>query len=179
MSGAPAASLPLVFGDHPDQVTDLYLPDGTEPGLPLLLFFHGGFWRAEHDRGHVTGFVRDLAAETGCAVAGVEYRRVGGAGGWPVMLTDTARAAAGRIDPERVVYVGHSAGGHLALWAALRHRLPEGAPGRTATPPTVLALAPTADLTWADELDSGRGGAPMGFVKGIGLRFGEWQGSMA
>jgi acetyl esterase/lipase len=171
VSAAPAASLPLVYGGHPDQVADLYLPAGTEPGLPLLLFFHGGFWRAEHDRGHVTGFVRALAAETGCAVANVEYRRVGGAGGWPVTFTDTARAvdllprlaaraAVGRIDPARVVYAGHSAGGHLALWAALRHRLPEGAPGRAATPPAVLgvlALAPTADLAWADELGSGRG----------------------
>ncbi|MFE1882011.1 alpha/beta hydrolase [Streptomyces diastatochromogenes] len=172
MSRAQDSSRPLVYGEHPDQVADLFLP-AVEPGprVPLVLFFHGGFWRAEHDRRHVAGFARALAAQTGCAVASVEYRRVGGGGGWPVTLSDTAeaadrlpdlaaQAAPGRVDPTRVVYAGHSAGGHLALWAALRHRVPDGAPGRTDTPPAVLgvlALAPTADLAWADELGSGRG----------------------
>ncbi|MFF4037975.1 alpha/beta hydrolase [Streptomyces sp. NPDC001816] len=172
MSRAQVSSQPLVYGEHPDQVADLFLPAaGSGPAAPLVLFFHGGFWRAEHDRQHVAGFVRALAAQSGCAVAGVEYRRVGGGGGWPVTLTDTAeavdrlphlaaQAAPGRVDPARVVYAGHSAGGHLALWAALRHRIPYGAPGRTETPPAVLgvlALAPTADLAWADERGSGRG----------------------
>ncbi|GHI03911.1 hypothetical protein AQI88_08435 [Streptomyces cellostaticus] len=172
MSRAPVSPLPLVYGPHPDQVADLFLP-AAEPGprAPLVLFFHGGFWRAEHDRRHVAGFAGALAAQSGCAVVSVEYRRVGGGGGWPVTFTDTAlavdqvprlaaQAAPGRIDPARVVYAGHSAGGHLALWAALRHRLPDGAPGRTGTPPAVLgvlALTPTADLAWADELGSGRG----------------------
>ncbi|MFG2123445.1 alpha/beta hydrolase [Streptomyces sp. NPDC048710] len=172
MSRAQVSPQPLVYGEHPDQVADLFLPAaGPGPAVPLVLFFHGGFWRAEHDRQHVAGFARALAAQSGCAVASVEYRRVGGGGGWPVTLTDTAeavdrlphlaaQAAPGRVDPARVVYAGHSAGGHLALWAALRHRLPDGAPGRAETPPVVLgvlALAPTADLAWADELGSGRG----------------------
>ncbi|POX57279.1 alpha/beta hydrolase [Streptomyces sp. Ru71] len=167
------SSVPLSYGELPDQVADLFLPhpDGAEERLPLVLLFHGGFWRAEHDRRHVEPFARALAQEAGCAVASVEYRRVGAGGGWPTTLTDTARAvdllpslaasaAPGRIDPERVAYAGHSAGGHLALWAAARHRLPAGAPGRIDTPPPtrgVLALAPTADLAAADALGSGRG----------------------
>ncbi|WP_225829684.1 alpha/beta hydrolase [Streptomyces sp. NK08204] len=179
MSRVPAAPLTLRYGPHPDQVADLCLPPhdrtlaehGSGTPAPLVLFFHGGFWRAEHDRRHVAGFVRALAADSGCAVASVEYRRVGDGGGWPVTLTDSAEAvdrlpglaahaAPGRVDPTRVVYAGHSAGGHLALWAGVRHRLPQDAPGRTPAPPPllgVLALAPTADLALADELGSGRG----------------------
>ncbi|KUJ66993.1 hypothetical protein ACZ90_31745 [Streptomyces albus subsp. albus] len=170
---AASALVPLAYGEHPDQVADLMLPAGEAAGrpVPLVLLFHGGFWRAKHDRRHIGGFARALVHETGCAVASVEYRRVGAGGGWPTTCTDTARAvdllprlaqeaAPGRIDIDRVAYAGHSAGGHLALWAATRHRLPEGAPGRTGTPPRVLgvlALAPTADLAWADRLGSGRG----------------------
>ncbi|MGW0883433.1 alpha/beta hydrolase [Streptomyces sp. NPDC002671] len=178
-SRVPASPLPLRYGTHPDQVADLFLPlddnaladPGAWRAAPLVLFFHGGFWRAEHDRQDVAGFARALATESGCAVVSVEYRRVGDGGGWPVTLTDSAeavdrlpglaaQAAPGRVDPARVVYAGHSAGGHLALWAGVRHRLPEGAPGRTLAPPPllgVLALAPTADLALADELGSGRG----------------------
>ncbi|MER6472638.1 alpha/beta hydrolase [Streptomyces collinus] len=172
MSRVPAAPLPLVYGDHPDQVADLFLPGtGSQGPAPLVLFFHGGYWRAEHDRRHADGFARALAAHGGCAVVSAEYRRVGGGGGWPATFTDTAaavdllpglaaEAAPGRVDPGRPVHAGHSAGGHLALWAALRHRLPEGAPGRTAAPAAIrgtLALAPTADLARAGELGSGRG----------------------
>ncbi|WBO62090.1 hypothetical protein [Streptomyces camelliae] len=61
-----------------------------------------------------------------------------------------------------MIYGGHSAGGHLALWAGARHLLPSGAPGRPAVPPTALgvpALAPTADLAWAYDLVSGHGAA--------------------
>ncbi|MEU2234543.1 alpha/beta hydrolase [Streptomyces vietnamensis] len=171
-TGSPQGPLPLVYGSHPDQVADLHLPARPASGrLPLVLFFHGGFWRAAHDRRHTAAFADALARDCDCAVVNVEYRRVGAGGGWPTTLIDTARAvdllpelasraAPGCIDTGRVVYAGHSAGGHLALWAASRHRLPEGAPGRTDVPAPirgVLALAPTADLAHADRLGSGRG----------------------
>jgi acetyl esterase/lipase len=164
--------IPLTYGSHPDHVADLFLPaQAAAAPWPLVLLFHGGFWRAAHDRQHIAGFANALAQACGCAVANVEYRRVGGDGGWPTTLTDTARAvdllpesasqsAPARIDSSRLVYAGHSAGGHLALWAAVRHRLPLGAPGRTDAPPPirgVLALAPTADLARADRLGNGRG----------------------
>lgn len=169
---SPEDPLPLVYGSHPDQVADLHLPDRETPGpSPLVLFFHGGFWRAAHDRRHTAHFASALARACDCAVVNVEYRRVGAGGGWPATLTDSARAvdllpglasraAPGRVDTGRVVYAGHSAGGHLALWAGARHRLPAGAPGRTGAPAPirgVLALAPTADLAHADRLGSGRG----------------------
>ncbi|MFE1293800.1 alpha/beta hydrolase fold domain-containing protein [Streptomyces sp. NPDC058731] len=168
-----SSSVSLRYGELGDQVADVFLPADVDAAgaVPLVLLFHGGFWRAEHDRRHVEPFARALAQEAGCAVASVEYRRVGAGGGWPTTLTDTARAVdllpslanaavGAQIDLSCVAYAGHSAGGHLALWAAARHRLPTGSPGRTDTPPAirgVLALAPTADLAAADALGSGRG----------------------
>ncbi|WP_371496459.1 alpha/beta hydrolase [Kitasatospora sp. NBC_00374] len=160
----------VAYGPHPDQVADLVLPVvGTRPA-PLVVLLHGGFWRAEYDRAHIRPLAHALAAR-GYAVANTEYRRIGGGGGWPATFTDVALAAdtlpdavepahPGLVDRTAVVYAGHSAGGHLALWAALRDRLPEGAPGRAERLPAVagvLALAPVADLAEAYRLGDGRG----------------------
>ncbi|GAA3167930.1 alpha/beta hydrolase [Nonomuraea roseoviolacea] len=145
----------LAYGPHPDQVADVTLPVRATGAVPLVMLLHGGFWRAAHDRLHV-GVVADALAYEGYAVANVEYRRVGIGGGWPATFTDVAQAAdtlpdmiarssPGRVDLDRIVYLGHSAGGQLAVWAALRDRLPQGAPGHTAVPPRVagvVALAP-------------------------------------
>jgi acetyl esterase/lipase len=66
----------------------------------------------------------------------IEYRRVGAGGGWPNTFADVAAAidrlaelGDPRLDLDRVTLIGHSAGGHLALWAAARPNLPAGAPG--------------------------------------------------
>lgn len=150
----------LRYGTHPDQVVDVTSPEGsTRP--PLVVLLHGGFWRVAYDRTHLRVAADALTAD-GLAVANVEYRRVGGDGGWPSTFADVADAVdalevalADRVDLGSVVYVGHSAGGHLALWAAKRHRLPTGAPGRTERPPLVrgvVALAPAADLAAVDRL---------------------------
>lgn len=154
------------YGRHADQVVDVLAPDGT--GLPLVVVVHGGFWRQQYDRGHTAPQCAALATE-GYAVAAVEYRRVGGGGGWPETFTDLAEGLdalpgllGGTIDPQRVVLMGHSAGGHLALWAASRHRLPEGSPGHRATPLPVrgvVSLAGVADLGWAVAAELGDGAA--------------------
>ena len=155
----------LRYGTHPDQLVDLTFPVSSgRPALVVLL--HGGFWRSTYDRTHLR-VVADALTAVGYAVANVEYRRVGSGGGWPSTFTDVAdaldavqAALVERIDLNRVAYVGHSAGGHLALWASVRDRLPAGAPGRADRPPQVrgvLALAPAADLAAVDRLGLSRG----------------------
>ncbi|MES9520839.1 alpha/beta hydrolase [Streptomyces capoamus] len=168
------------YGDHPDQVIDFYAPrpgPHTASPAPLVVVLHGGAWRARYDRRHITPFAGHLARR-GFAVANVEYRRggLGGAEGaaadgtppagrWPDTFDDVAaaldalpalvRAALPQADPRRTVLTGHSAGGHLALWAAARHVLPADAPWRTDGPAPlrgVVALAPLADLEVAEKL---------------------------
>ncbi|GAA5211799.1 alpha/beta hydrolase [Streptomyces thinghirensis] len=180
-----------VYGDHPDQVIDFYVPRGAVgPGgaAPVVVVLHGGSWRAPYDRRHVSPFAGFLARR-GLAVASVEYRRgadggdgaegaggAGGAGGgdaggpvagrWPETFDDVAAALDAlpalvrqhlpQADARRVVLTGHSAGGHLALWAAARHLLPDDAPWRIDRPAPlrgVVALAPIADFEVADKLD--------------------------
>ncbi|GAA3900443.1 alpha/beta hydrolase [Streptomyces lacrimifluminis] len=161
------------YGDHPDQVIDFYVPRGPAPlpvdaSVPLVVVLHGGAWRAPYDRRHITPFAGFLARR-GFAVANVEYRRGGDdptvAGRWPDTFDDVAAAldalpalAAAHLpqaDPRRMVVTGHSAGGHLALWASARHLLPADAPWFLARPAPlrgVVALAPIADFTVAAKL---------------------------
>ncbi|WP_406251127.1 alpha/beta hydrolase family protein [Streptomyces cyaneofuscatus] len=159
------------YGDHPDQVIDFYAPRDGRTAAPLVVLLHGGAWRAPYDRAHVSPLA-DFLARRGFAVASVEYRRGGEEGGadpvagrWPETLDDVAAALdavpalAARELPEadvrRIVVTGHSAGGHLALWAAARHVLPEGSPWHLPAPPPlrgVVALAPIADFATAVEL---------------------------
>jgi acetyl esterase/lipase len=136
----PAAQ--VAYGDHPDQVGNLHLPAGDESRLaggaagtwPAVVLIHGGFWRWGWDRTLTTRLAHDLAGR-GFAAWNIEYRRVGQeGGGWPGTFEDVAAAvdALGRmkeVDTTRVAAVGHSAGGHLALWLAARRRLPARAPG--------------------------------------------------
>jgi acetyl esterase/lipase len=158
---APAPDLTVTYGPDPDQVADIRLPAADGPA-PLVMLWHGGFWRARWDRAHASPMAADLAGH-GLVVANVEYRRTG----WPATFADVAAAAdavpelieqsaPGRIDLSRTVYAGHSAGGQLALWAALRDRFPAGTPGRVERVlgvSGVLGLAPVADLADAYRLD--------------------------
>ena len=176
---APDAT--AAYGDHPDQVVDFYAPRDGRTAAPLVVLLHGGAWRAPYDRVH-TSPLADFLARRGFAVANVEYRRGGDdiprqrdgaenprpsgadpvAGRWPDTFDDVAAAldampvlAARELpgaDVRRIVVAGHSAGGHLALWAAARHVLPEGSPWRLSAPPPlrgVVALAPIADFATA------------------------------
>lgn len=146
------------YGPHPSQVIDYYLPRGPRHGRLTLI--HGGYWREEFDRAHATPAAAALAAE-GLAVALIEYRRVGGGGGWPGTFDDVCEALDAAWDGARHTVAGHSAGGHLALWAANRARLPRGSRWHTADAQvaSAVAIAPVADLASAHELGLGEGAA--------------------
>jgi acetyl esterase/lipase len=149
----------LRYADHDDGVVDLYLPPKEarpDHGLPLVVFVHGGFWRQGYDRTHGRPLADDLATK-GFAVALPEYRRVGGAGGWPTTAHDVEAALlalAGLLDGTGVTtspttLVGHSAGGHLVLWLANQPV--------ASTVRRVVALAPVGNLRRAAEHATGSG----------------------
>ncbi len=155
---AVAADHRLAYGPHPDQFGDLYLPAGSGPH-PVVLLIHGGCWLVDYGLEPLGEFCTALAG-LGAAVWSIEYRRLGRDGGWPATFLDVAAAAdflrelapRFRLDLDRVIAAGHSAGGHLALWAAGRRRLPPASPLFAPDPlpiQGVLALAAIPDLVEA------------------------------
>jgi acetyl esterase/lipase len=132
----------------------------------VAVLIHGGFWRARYDLRLEDRLVADLAAR-GWAAWNIEYRRLGlfSRGTWPGTFDDVAAGidCLGSLDEpldrSRVVAIGHSAGGQLALWAAARPGLPAGAPG--AGPAVRLsgavAQAGVVDLREAARLRLSRG----------------------
>ena len=155
----------VTYGPARSHRADLLLPTGAGP-FPVVVLVHGGFWRRPYGRRLMVGLARDVV-QHGWAAWNIEYRRVGQqGGGWPGTLEDVAAAVdalaeldalAGLdvpLDLESVVTVGHSAGGHLALWLAARPGLPAGAPGADprVTVAAAVSLAGVADLlAGADE----------------------------
>ncbi|MGW5740611.1 alpha/beta hydrolase [Amycolatopsis sp. NPDC003861] len=153
----------VAYGPEPSQVGELYLPEGEGP-FPVVALVHGGYWTAMWDRRQITDVADDLVAR-GCAVWNVEYRRIGEpGGGWPGTFLDVAAAIDAldgmdsALDTGRVVLLGHSAGGHLATWAAHRGALPPEAPGAhpKITPAGVVELAGALDLAAADAAGFGK-----------------------
>jgi acetyl esterase/lipase len=105
------------YGEGPDQEADLLLPDGDGPHR-LAVLLHGGFWRVPFKREIMAALAVDLAAR-GWATWNVEYRRVGAGGGVPQTIEDVRAALDALPDGfERMVLIGHSAGGQLALSVA-------------------------------------------------------------
>ena len=146
---APEPDVVVTWGPGEHDVAEVQLGGDDRP---LVLLLHGGFWRPTYDVTHLRAMSHALAAE-GYTAAALEYRRV--PGDPDAMLADVRVALRvlpvelrGRHDG-RVVVVGHSAGGHLALWAASV----APAAGRVAT----VALAPVADLVVADQAGLGDG----------------------
>jgi acetyl esterase/lipase len=127
----PEPDYRIPYGPEPLQFGDLRLPSGD--GLhPLVVFIHGGYWQAIYNLSHAGHLCVDLA-RSGVASWNVEYRRIGDpGGGWPGCLDDVVAALrhvpelAERypLDLDRIVVMGHSAGGHLALMACRQAPLP-------------------------------------------------------
>ncbi|WP_053618652.1 S9 family peptidase [Nocardiopsis sp. NRRL B-16309] len=148
------------YGAHPSQTVHRWEARGTGGApAPVAVVLHGGWWRDQHDAHLMDPLARDLS-DAGWAVWNVEYRRTGAdGGGWPrtlddvsdalELVADTAARAPGRFDTARVVAIGHSAGGHLALLnAATAERTPVT---------SVVALAPVTDLERSARAGLGEG----------------------
>ena len=157
------ADIRLRYGQDPNQFAELWRP--RAPGRsPAVIVIHGGFWRLPRDLSTASPLCEALRSE-GIAALNVEYRRVGQpGGGYPGTLDDiraagawfSTEAARYNIDPARVAVMGHSAGGHLALYlAAVKPLALRGA----------VSLAGAVDLRECARLKLGEG-ATVSFLGG-------------
>lgn len=138
----PEPDSTIRYGEAATQVVDLWLPRGRGPH-PVVLMVHGGCWQTEIADRRIMNWIADDLRKRGIAVWNIDYRGVDReGGGYPGTYLDAAAAADAlrdyaaryRLDLARLVAVGHSAGGHLALWLAGRANLPAGSPLRTGSP---------------------------------------------
>jgi acetyl esterase/lipase len=160
------------------QVVDLWLPEGRGPH-PTVLMVHGGCWQTEIADRRLMDWIAGDLRDRGIAVWNIDYRGVDReGGGYPGTFLDAAAAADAlrghaaryRLDIRPLVAVGHSAGGHLALWLAARRRLPAASPLRTGDPiriHSVISLGGLPDLEEAArEPGSGCGTEVIGRLTG-------------
>ncbi|MET1060139.1 MAG: alpha/beta hydrolase [Nocardioides sp.] len=167
----PMSDERISYGDDPSQYIEVSRPVGTSRGTVVII--HGGFWKAQYD----AALGRPLAAslrEEGWTAVNVEYRRVGNGGGVPETLDDIAAAIDSLadldgVDTTHVITLGHSAGGHLAVWAAARGRFERWRPARV-TVTAAVAQAGVLDLGAGhdDDLGAGAVGAFVGEAPGDG-----------
>lgn len=148
----------VAYGEDSSQYGELRVPPGDGPH-PVVVLIHGGCFKAAYATSSDFAAMGDALKVDGIATWNIEYRREGQAGGgWPGTYQDVGRAVdhlrsiAGpyHLDLGRVVVVGHSAGGHLAMWAAARSRVPANSAIYAANPLPVrgvVDLAGPLDLT--------------------------------
>lgn len=148
----------FTYGSHAEQFGELTLPHGGQPVLGTVVIIHGGYWRAAYSLELGRPLAADLAGR-GWAAVNLEYRRAGNGGGWPQTFEDISSGIDALAElPELtgvrgpVIALGHSAGGHLAVWAAGRKapRVPLDA---------VVSQSGVLDLQRAHELGLSSGAA--------------------
>ena len=153
----PEPQAEIRYGPDSVQVVDLWLPEGSGPH-PTVLMVHGGCWQTEIADRRIMAWIAEDLRRRGIAVWNIDYRGVDReGGGYPGTFLDAAAAADAlraqaprrNLDISRLVAIGHSAGGHLALWLAGRPRLPARSPLRSGNPipiRTVVSLGGLPDL---------------------------------
>jgi acetyl esterase/lipase len=158
----PEPDSTISYGDDQMQKVDLWLPKGSGPH-PTVLMVHGGCWQTEIADRRIMNWIADDLRKRGIAVWNIDYRGVDrSGGGYPGTFADAAAAAdslarhaAGhKLDVRPLVAVGHSAGGHLALWLAARgavHRrpgplIPHGSPVLATDPLPIEAVVSLGGL---------------------------------
>jgi acetyl esterase/lipase len=162
----PAKGERVQYGADPLQFAELRFPAGNGP-FPLLFVIHGGWWLSENDLNHI-GHLCAKFTSLGVVTCSLEYRRIGDPdGGWPGTFLDVANATKyfknalarnPRVDLKRAAAIGHSAGGHLALWLGAKHRVPKSSVLYTGQDQWLIAtvsLTGIADLRSAWELGLG------------------------
>lgn len=155
----------IAYGPGAQQFGELWLPKG-QGAFPVVVLVHGGCWQADLPGTELMDYLAADLRGRGYAVWNVEYRRIGHPGGaYPGTFLDVAagidhlREIAGsrRLDLDRIVLVGHSAGGHLVDWAAARTGLPRTSPLWTADP---LPVKGVVGLAGIDDLEAFRATGP-------------------
>ena len=178
----PVPDATVSYGEDSMQKVDVWLPRVAGPH-PVVVMVHGGCWQTKIADRTLMNWVADDLRKSGVAVWNIDYRGVDRAGGgYPGTFTDAAKAADQllvsarqyNLDTKRIVAVGHSAGGHLALWLAARSRLPATSPLHGAKPLNiahVVSLGGLPDLeATAASPDNGCGTDVVGKLVGTGRR---------
>jgi acetyl esterase/lipase len=159
---APKATAHIAYGADPLQVAELWRPDGKGP-FPTVLMIHGGCWRSGLSNLHIMDYAAEDLRQRGFAVWNIEYRGVDRpGGGYPGTFQDVNAAADALLAhakdyglrTDRMVVLGHSAGGHLALWLAGRGKLPAKSPladHKSLSIGWVVSLGGVTDLATAKE----------------------------
>ena len=154
----------FAYGSDPLEFGELRLPQGGGP-FPVAIVIHGGCYQKRFADLHIMDALSTALTAEGLATWNIEYRKIDEPGGaWPGMFRDVAagidylRQLGPRfpLDLQRVIAVGHSAGGHLALWAAARHRVPKDSPVWTPSPVAVrgaVNLDGPSNLQWLVDRD--------------------------
>lgn len=163
-----AADQKIAYGKDPLQFAELRLPHKPGP-YPVVIVIHGGCWVSKFADLHNTAALADALRANGYATWNIEYRREDNAGGgWPGTFADVATAAdflttiadKYSLDLNRVIVIGHSAGGQLALWLAARHRIPPSNQLYSAKPLAVrgvIALGGVTDMKAFREYNNANG----------------------
>ena len=132
----PKATARIAYGPDALQVAEVWRPDGRGP-FPTVLMIHGGCWLSGLANLHIMDYAAEDLRKRGIAVWNIEYRGVDRAGGgYPGTFQDVNAAADALLAhaqeyglrTRKIVVLGHSAGGHLALWLAARPKIAKSSP---------------------------------------------------
>ena len=152
----------VAYGADSLQFGELRLPAGRGP-FPVAILMHGGCYFSKYATLRNTAALADALTSVGVATWNIEYRRYDNpGGGWPGTFADAAKATdyvrvlskLHPLDLSRVITMGHSAGGQLALWLAARTpppttAVPRNSPLFRESPLPVhgvVALGPITDM---------------------------------